>query len=635
MKSYTLLRSRTDYSLKRSPTNSEDMIARAQELGLNGMALTDAGGISGAITFYKKFAKAKFKGIHGELLNICEGAATDKSPENKQTSQVGVLAKNLKGWKQLIKLTSAANISDHYFDKPRLDLLTLNQYTSSGDLIGFSGAPGTTLGDSIWDDRKAAYSCKNIGDVGEFLHGDFLDRILVLAEQHRDVFGAENFFLELNRINERVSPATKVLNEILQDVSNNLGIKRVASADAFYPTADNSRDQQIMMCAAFKGSLENIRFKLEESDEPNLIQFFDGNFRHYIPSLQEMQEVHSGDEIENTNLILSMVEDYDVTGPPMMPKFSCPNGMNEDTYLKELCRKGWKDRFGVGFKNQVYVDRINMELQVFSRWQLSGYFLIVQDYIAYMKNRGRLLGDGRGSSSGCLISYLLKITEVNPIPYGLSFERFFNEGRCQPGRAKIPDIDTDFPRAYRYEVYDYLKDKYGKDKYGKIMTFGTLKGKAALKEVLRVNNVCDAQTMNQITQSIQDEAKISDELQTMKELGVEPSIIMWSLENKAKELHQYCYLDDNGSLQGEFSKQFEQAIRLEGCRRDISRHPSAVVISNETISNLVPMIYDETSDDPMIGMTMGCVEDVGLIKLDILSLGTLDKLMICSENLYD
>ncbi len=175
-KSYTLLRSRTDYSLKRSPTNSEDMIKRAQELGLNGMALTDSGGISGAVTFYKKFAKAHFKGIHGELLNISNGPATDKSPENKQTSQLGILAKNLLGWKQLIKLTSAANIRDRHYDKPRLDLDALAEYLD-GNIIGYSGAPRTTLGDSVWTGRKAAYSCKSLGDVGEYLYGDFLDRI--------------------------------------------------------------------------------------------------------------------------------------------------------------------------------------------------------------------------------------------------------------------------------------------------------------------------------------------------------------------------------------------------------------------------------------------------------------------------
>jgi DNA polymerase-3 subunit alpha len=252
-----------------------------------------------------------------------------------------------------------------------------------------------------------------------------------------------------------------------------------------------------------------------------------------------------------------------------------------------------------------------------------------------MKGRGRLVGSGRGSSSGCLTSYLLRITEVDPIPYGLSFERFFNEGRCQPGRAKIPDVDTDFQRAYRDEVYDYLKGMYGVAQYGKIATFGTLKGKAALKEVLRVNNVCDPQTMNDITLAIQDEAKISDELQIMKDAGLEPSIIMWSLENKSKELHKYCYLGDDGSLQGEYSKQFEQAIRLEGCRRDISRHPSAVVIANEPIANLVPMIFDKTSDDPMCGYDMHGCEDIGLVKLDILSLGTLDKLTLCGDNLYD
>jgi len=628
-KSYTLLRSRTDYSLKRSPTNSEDMIKRSADLGLNGLALTDNGGISGNITFYKKFKKSSVKGIQGSLVNISEDM------ESEVTSQVGVLSKNLQGWKQLIKLTSAANTRQNYKGKPRLDLSQLEAHTDGGNLIGYSGAPGTLLGDIVWQDRKAAYACKSIADVGEHLHGDFLDRIERRSHELSDYFDKDNFFLEIQGVNQDICPAAKVLTEIMRELSQKTGIPCVANADPYYPTVDVARDQQIMICADQKAFLDNIRQKISDVDEYGLTQFFDAGARFYIPSYEEMLQWNTSEELDNTNLIASFCEDYDVTGPPMMPRFPCPNGMNEDTYLRELCRKGWKERFGDHFKNQVYVDRIKMELDVFSRWGLSGYFLIVQDYINYMKRRGRLVGAGRGSSGGCLISYLLRITEVDPIPYGLSFERFFNEGRCQPGRAKIPDIDTDFMRAFRDEVYAYLIEMYGVAQYGKICTFGTLKGKAALKEVLRVNNVCDAQTMNDITLAIQDEAKISDELQAMKELGVTPSIIQWSLENKSKELHKYCYLGDDGSLQGEYSKQFEQAIRLEGCRRDISRHPSAVVIANETIANIAPMIFDKTSDNPMIGWEMGPTEDVGLIKLDILSLGTLDKLMLCNENLYD
>jgi DNA polymerase-3 subunit alpha len=250
--------------------------------------------------------------------------------------------------------------------------------------------------------------------------------------------------------------------------------------------------------------------------------------------------------------VADLCEEYEIARKPMLPTFSCPEEMDEDEYLTELCRKGWRQRLFSTTKvakkenEQIYVDRIKRELRVIFKANLSGYFLIVQDIVNFVKSQGWLAGPGRGSAAGCLVSYLLSITDVDPIEYDLLFERFYNEGRNTEDYVSLPDIDMDVPAEHRDEVIDYIKTKYGEENVAQMITFGRLQGRAAIKEVLRINDAVSFAEMNTITESIPDEAKISDQLELMDD----KSIIKWALENEPDSLKNWCTMDDNGNLDG-------------------------------------------------------------------------------------
>jgi DNA polymerase-3 subunit alpha len=264
---------------------------------------------------------------------------------------------------------------------------------------------------------------------------------------------------------------------------------------------------------------------------------------------------------------------------------------------------------------------------------LSSYFLIVQDIVEYVKNNNWLPGPGRGSAAGCLVSYLIGITQINPIKYNLLFERFYNEGRNTADHISMPDIDVDVPINKREYVIDYIKEKYGRDKVSQMITFNTMKGRGALKEVLRVYGNISFEEMNRITKYIPDESKIADELQEMKEDTGESSIIRWALENNVDKLKEWCYISDDGSLAGPLAKRFEQAIRLEGTKSNQSKHAAGVVISKESLGSVCPMIYDAKNKQNIAGMEMQDLESLGLIKFDILGVAMLDKIMAVSETL--
>jgi DNA polymerase-3 subunit alpha len=355
---------------------------------------------------------------------------------------------------------------------------------------------------------------------------------------------------------------------------------------------------------------------------------------YYILSPEEMLALHTEEEIDNTNYVDSLIESFDILHKPMLPVFDCPNNLNPDEYLRQLCREGWKDKIANTIAKddqQVYIDRIKRELEVLQGAGLSSYFLIVQDIVNYVRNNGWLPGPGRGSASGCLVSYLIGITSIDPIKYDLIFERFYNSGRNTKDRISMPDIDVDVPINKRESIIEYIKSKYGRDKVSQMITYNTLKGRGALKEVLRVYDNISFEEMNRITKHIPDEAKIADELQEMKEDTGEASIIRWALENQVDKLKEWCYIDSDGSLAGPLAKRFEQAIRLEGTKSNQSKHAAGVVISSQDLKSVCPMIYDNKNKQTIAGMEMQDLENLGIIKFDILGVAMLDKVMTISD----
>jgi DNA polymerase-3 subunit alpha len=397
------------------------------------------------------------------------------------------------------------------------------------------------------------------------------------------------------------------------------------SRGVYYVTKDEAEAHRVLLCSGMKTTLPKIQKLIKSGEQVDNHKFFTTD-DFYLPEPHEIKD--SEEEIKLLNKICDMCEDYEIASKPMLPKFECPDGLDEDEYLTDLCRTGWKNRLipqgkiSDPDKKEEYLQRIKKELDVIFKANLSGYFLIVQDIINSVKKRGWLAGPGRGSAAGCLVSYLIGVTEVDPIEYDLIFERFYNEGRNTDEYISLPDIDMDVPAEHRDEVIYYIKEKYGQDKVGQMITFGRLQGRAALKEVLRINDAVSFMEMNRITDGIPDEATISDQLELMEDR----SIIKWTLENEPDELKNWCSMDEDGTLSGSLAHLFEQAIKIEGTNKSQGKHPAGVIISKHNLADACPMTLDKTGD-PVVAFEMTALEAQGHVKFDVLGIDLLSKIM--------
>lgn len=595
-----------------------DKIAnKCVSLGIKSCALTDHGNIAGAVQFYQKIKAKNIKPILGCELYICNDDPNIKTKENSKLTHFLVLAKNLQGWKTLIKIISESNKPEYFYHKPRLSLEKLS-YLLDNNIIGICGHLGSTLADIILKDQTNA-----------------INNGLSFIDQMKDIFGKDNFYLETQLFDKEYLTQQQYLTDTIRQLSKLSNIKAVCTPDAHYVDQDDAVDQRILLCNNLKTTLSDINTKMLNDQDIPMECFFKSD-KYYILSPDEMRNLHNPEEIENTIFVDSIIEEYDILSSPKLPQFECPNNLNPDEYLRELCREGWKKRIVPTIlkeDQQQYVDRIKHELDVLQGAGLSSYFLIVQDIINYVRNNNWLPGPGRGSCAGCLVSYLIGITDIDPIKYSLLFERFYNSGRNTQDRVSMPDIDMDVPIDKREKVLEYLKNKYGSGKVSQMITFNTMKGRGALKDVLRAYGNVSFEEMNNITKFIPDEAKIADELQEMKEDTGESSILRWALENNVDKLKEWCYISEDGSLAGPLAKRFEQAIRLEGTKSNQSKHAAGVIIGTEDLSSLCPMVYDNKNDQLIAGMEMNDLESLGLIKFDVLGLAYLDKVMCVSEYL--
>jgi DNA polymerase-3 subunit alpha len=333
--------------------------------------------------------------------------------------------------------------------------------------------------------------------------------------------------------------------------------------------------------------------------------------------------------------IYSKCGHYNILNPPMLPVFKTPNGETEKEFLKQLVDSGWNTLLAGKITSakieQVYENRKNNELKVIEDANLFGYFLIVWDILKWCSDQGWIVGAGRGSAAGCLISYLIQITQVDPIEFDLLFERFYNAGRNVEGHISLPDIDIDVPCTKRDEIIHRLKEKYGHEHVSQMLTFGRLQGRSAIKEVLRAYEACSFGEMNHITKSIPDEAAISDQLEQMED----PSIIRWALENNADDLRDYCFINDSGELEGSYADYFEQAIEIEGTFKSQGKHAAGVVISALPLHTCCPMVDQKNGEEKIAGLEMADLEALGHVKFDVLGLNLLDKLMYIQELLVN
>jgi DNA polymerase-3 subunit alpha len=408
---------------------------------------------------------------------------------------------------------------------------------------------------------------------------------------------------------------------------NLVSIDHINQGSIYYANQDDCKLQRILLCSGMKSTASKISKKLRDGEDFPEKKFFTED-RFYLPSPDEISELYTKEQIEMSTEVSDMCEEFNILSQPMLPKFTCPEGYTEDEYLKQLCRNGWKSLLVASGKieseemKNAYLERVVKELDIIFDANLSGYFLIVQDIVNYVRSMDWLPGPGRGSAAGCLVSYLVGITEIDPIQYGLIFERFYNAGRNTEDHISLPDIDVDVPAEQRDEVIQYIKDKYGSGSVSQMLTFNKLQGRAALKEVMRIDGTISYGEMNDVTKFIPNEADISDQLQEMDE----KSIIRWALLNEPDHFVKWCKINSDGQLEGSLSKIFGQAISIEGTIKSQGKHAAGVIISSKKLRDVCPMVKDK-GGNLVAGFEMGDLEDQGHVKFDILGIDLLNKVM--------
>ena len=401
----------------------------------------------------------------------------------------------------------------------------------------------------------------------------------------------------------------------------------------YYTEKEQAELHRILLCSKLKTTLPKVRRNGLTKDQEEWSRFFESN-DFYLKDKSEVSKIVVDDpRMEEFDEIFNKCENYNILNQPMLPTFATPNGETEKEYLRTLARQGWRDLLGDTVTSEegrkVYGDRFRKEYDVIENANLFGYFLIVWDILNWCRDQGWMVGPGRGSAAGCLISYLIGITQIDPIEFDLLFERFYNAGRNTEDHISLPDIDMDVPGDKRDEIIAHLKEKYGNYNVSQMLTFGRLQGRSALKEVLRVNNACGFGEMNEMTKYIPDEAAISDQLSVMDE--EDRSIIKWALMNNADDLRDYCYIDDSGQMQGDFAEYFQQAIDIEGTFKTQGKHAAGVVISAEPLFKVCPMVNQKSGGEKIAGLEMNDLEALGHVKFDVLGINLLDKLMKIKE----
>ena len=604
-KKYFPLHVHSHFSLLDGLSKPEHIAARLDEIECEGSAITDHGNICGAVQFLKKM-KGK-KAILGCELYISEHDATVQNENNRKLTHMLVLAKNDNGWKDLIRLTSEANRPENFYYKPRLSIEQLKPFLAEDNLIIFGGHWGSTIADMVMDEN-------GVIDLESI-------PLQNLIQGLKEAATSSNFYLEAQLVNQ--DPKSVALVQAMRELGRRFNIPMIATPDSHYAKQEQFIDQHVLLAT-------NLNKTLYQCTDPSFgMSGFFKCHNYHIPSYDEMIAFgNTEEELDNTLELASKCTEYkDIFKSPILPPFATPNGETPDEHMVKLCNEGWDKKILNKVSNiDEYAQRLTYELEVLQGAKLSSYFLIVQDILKYIRSKGWLPGPGRGSAAGCLVSYLMNITAIDPIKHDLYFERFYNAGRNTAERISMPDIDVDVPVTKREQIIAYIKSKFGEDRVSQMVTFQTMKGRGALKDVLRAHSAVTPAEMNIITKFFPEEAKIADELQTMKEEEGESSIIKWTLDNDEKgHLKEWCSIDTQGNLSGPLSRFFAQAIRLEGTKASQSKHAAGILIAPEALTNICPMVYDSKGKRLIAGLEMNDAEEIGMIKYDILGVAMLDK----------
>lgn len=613
-----MLRNHSHYSLLLSTSRCEQIAVECKTSGYTHAGITDVATISGCVNFIKSCKSNNIKPIIGSEIILDDG------------SRLTLLCKNNSAWTQLLKVISVSNSPENYDETPRISFESLESNIDFDNFICIDGYIGSRLFHTVMPDQKCVFDSLDGEGVRNCLIGNYIS----VAEQYVNIMRSKfkNYYLEINNTDHDSYPVTKVMKEIICNIDSRLEYS-IPDTSSYYPEKKDSIDHRVLICTKLKCTMRKLDQKINEDKDLDSLRFIRSS-NYYIKNTKFLNDNYDPRMVNNLMEIIGLVEDINILSKPKLPVFKTPDGSSENEYLKQLCREGWKRLIAKNIdqsKHEMYKDRVLKELEVIKNANLAGYFLIVQDYVNHFRNAGCLVGPARGSGGGSLVCYLTGITLIDPIQYNLLFERFYNEGRNTDDHISLPDIDVDFPPDYRDGVIQYLKDRYGESRVCQMLTFGKLAGRSILKEVLRVNEFCGFDQMNEITEKIPNEAAISDLLEEMEN----PSVIRWALENDKNSLIDYCWIDDDGSLQGEYAKVFQQAMRMEGIFKTQGKHAAGVVIASNDLQEICPMVKSSRSSEQIAGMEMGDLEAIGCVKFDILGVNLLKKISDTVQEVND
>ena len=596
--SFAHLHVHTDYSLLDGACRIDRLMGRASELGMTALALTDHGNLFGAIQFYNAAKSAGIKPLIGCELYMTTGSRLEKkgrAEDGKAYYHLGLLAKNVTGYQNLLKLVSDSHLRGFYY-KPRTDFETLDRYSEG--LIGFTGCLASLVPQHLMHNREE--------DARE------------ACAKFVDIFGRENYFVEIQ--DHGIPEQRKIIPGLLK-LGEEFNLKVIATNDVHYVNESDSGPHDAMLC---------IQTGSKIADE-NRMRFTGTEF--YLKSRAEMEKVFREipESITNTQLVAEMC-DLKIPfpkGSERYPRYPIPTEISlpAPEYLLKLCLKGLKMRYDVDHDAiaehpavasrlkllnerppeekpqppdysglnlpQELVVRLGYELSIINVTGFVDYFLVVWDFISWAQEHGIPVGPGRGSGAGCLVAYLLKITNVDPMRFGLLFERFLNPERVSP-----PDFDIDFCMRRRVEVIDYVRQKYGNDCVANIITYGTMGAKMVIRDVSRVNDLPFAEA-DRLAKMIPDELNIS----------LKDSIIR-SAEFRAE-------VERNPIAK----KIVDAGLVLEGMVRNTGKHAAGIIITDEPLENFVPLTLQE--GDVTVQFSMKAVDKLGLLKMDFLGLKTL------------
>ena len=555
---FTHLHVHTEYSLLDGSCKIKELAARAKELGMDSMAITDHGVMYGVIDFYRAAREVGIKPIIGCEVYVAPGSRFDRENTNGEDRyyHLVLLAENDTGYHNLMKIVSKGFVDGFYY-KPRVDYEVLETY----------------------HEGVIALSACLAGEVQRYLARGMYEEACRSARHYEEIFGKGNFFLELQ---DHGIPTQKTVNQGLMRMSRELSMDLVATNDIHYILAEDAAAHDILLC---------IQTGKKVSDE-NRMRYEGGQY--YVKSEEEMRALfpYAQEAIDNTHKIAERCNVEIEFGVTKLPKYEVPEGYDSWSYLNKLCQDGMEKRYPDD--DGTLQKRLSYELGVIHNMGYVDYFLIVWDFIHFARSHDIMVGPGRGSAAGSIVSYCLEITNIDPVRYDLLFERFLN-----PERVSMPDIDIDFCFERRQEVIDYVVEKYGKDQVVQIVTFGTLAAKGVVRDVGRVLDLpyarCDA-----IAKMI-------------------PGDLGMTLD---KALKQSPDLREAYQNDDEVHYLIDMAKRLEGLPRHTSMHAAGVVIGQRAMDEFVPL--SRASDGTITTQfTMTTLEELGLLKMDFLGLRTL------------